>query len=95
MAAHIPSWPVSFGGDRALSLGFSHHHTVVISPIKHFQVYRGSDLHLGTQTTALFRGEKQFSIPSRAGEGSGLLCVLIYSLSGQESCSRSFASFYT
>lgn len=62
-------------------------------PIKCFQVWRGSDLPLGIQTAALLRGEKQFSIPSTIGEGSGLLCVLIYSLSGQEeSCSGSFAS---
>lgn len=77
----LGSFPSSNSGDLAL--------------VKRFKVWWGSDLHLGIQTTGLLRGEKQSSILSTAGEGSGLLCVLIYSLSGwKESCSRSFASCY-
>jgi len=80
----------------AVSSGLPHHQTVVtFLPVKQIRGWRDADLHLDIQTVALLRGEKQFSIPSTIGEGSGLLYVLIYSLSGQEdSCSGSFASCY-
>lgn len=78
---------------------FPIHSHEFFTPIKRVPIQRGSDLHLGIQnciqTAAFLGGENQFSLPSTVGEGSGLLCGLIYSLSGQEeSCSGSSASRY-